>query len=324
MNSLILGPIVLLQPLWLIVVLVLGFLALRRVRNTLNNDWQNVMSPSVFEFLSAGFYQRNGGNWALWSTTVVALCLTQPVVRSTDDETWRHSIGWIMVVDVSRSMTLNDTVPSRLSAARQALAVLSEQSGARPIAMIIYSGDAFLIAPPAFDKSVFDENAALLDYGIVETDGSNLTRALSLASSVIVDSGFVVARVFVLTDTGGINSSSISAVSYLSENGHTTDVLAFGSTMGTASGEEDKTSSGSAPTSVNRSLAENLASAGNGEFLLANSFGVVDFSRLSLTEHSSASTHVELKTLVWADQSHWLLLLCVPFLLIQFHRETQR
>lgn len=324
MSSLNLGPLVLLQPLWLIVALILAIIALRRVQNTMNNDWQKIMSPAVFEFLSLGLYQRHGVHWALWSATVAALCLTQPVVRSTDDETWRHSIGWIMVMDVSRSMTLNDTVPSRLSAARQTLSVLSEKSGARPIAMIIYAGDAFLIAPPAFDKSVFDENAALLEYGIVETDGSNLTRALSLASSVIADSGFVVARVFVLTDTGGINASSISAVSYLAENGHTTDVLTFGTTAGTANGAEGDTSGALSPTAINRPLAENLATAGNGQLLFANGFGVVDFNRLSLTEHGSASTHADLKTLVWADQSHWLLLLCLPLLLFQFHRETQR
>ena len=253
-------------------------------------------------------------NWLLWTASIIALCMSQPVSRQSDDDTWRHSIGWIAVVDVSRSMTLSDTVPSRLSAARQALMALSSRSGARSIALIIYAGDAFLVAPPAFDKSVFNEHAALLNHGVIEAEGSNLARALSLATSIISDSGFLASRVFVLTDTGGINTNSIAASAYLAENGHQLDTLVFGSTAA---------SDPSSPTAVQAALASDLARAGNGRAVFANGFGVVDYDSLALDEQSTASTHADLKALVWKDQSHWLLLLGVPLLLLQFYRERQ-
>lgn len=313
-NSLSLGPIVLLQPLWIIASVLLMLLAIRWNRRAETNDWQLVMSPAVYRFLSGHSSNQKGSNWLLWAASLIALCLTQPVVRQADDETWRHSIGWIAVMDVSRSMSLSDTVPSRLSAARQALAVLSEQSSARPIAMIIYAGDAFLVAPPAFDKSVFNEHAALMEYGIIESEGSNLTRALSLATSVVTDSGFVASRLFLLTDTGGINSSSIAAAAYLADNGHKLDVLVFGS---------EESIEQTSPTSINSTLANDLAAAGDGVALFANGFGVIDYSPLSLTDESSASTHADLKALVWQDQSHWLLLLSLPLLLLQFRRESR-
>ena len=313
-NSLSLGPMVLLQPLWIIASVLLMLLAIRWNRRAETNDWQLVMSPAVYRFLSGHSSNQKGSNWLLWAASLIALCLTQPVVRQADDETWRHSIGWIAVMDVSRSMSLSDTVPSRLSAARQALAVLSEQSSARPIAMIIYAGDAFLVAPPAFDKSVFNEHAALMEYGIIESEGSNLTRALSLATSVVTDSGFVASRLFLLTDTGGINSSSIAAAAYLADNGHKLDVLVFGS---------EESIEQTSPTSINSTLANDLAAAGDGVALFANGFGVIDYSPLSLTDESSASTHADLKALVWQDQSHWLLLLSLPLLLLQFRRESR-
>lgn len=316
MSNLSLGPVLLLQPVWLIAACVLALLAWRGSAYVANNNWRRVISPSVFEFLSRQSEQINNANWTLWVAVVVALCLTQPVIRTADDDTWRHSIGWIALVDVSRSMTLDDTVPSRLSAARQALSELSERSGARPIAMVIYSGDAFLVAPPAFDKSVFDEHAALLEHGVLETEGSNLARALSLATSIVTDSGFVAARVFVLTDTGGINANSISAAAYLADIGHTTDVLVFGTS-------KDSTLATS-PTSVSSTLAQELATAGAGDLVFANSFGAIDYDRLSLSEQSNASTHANLKALVWKDQSHWLMLIALPLLLLQFRRERQQ
>jgi len=291
MSTLAIGPIVLLQPLWLLVTLALALLALRFREYTTGNDWQAVMSAEVFRFLGGPTLTHKTTNWPLWSASLIALCLTQPVIRQTDDETWRHSIGWIAVVDISRSMSLTDTVPSRLHAARQALAMLSSVSGARPIAMIIYAGDAFLVAPPAFDKSVFDEHAALLSHGIIESEGSNLARALSLASSTVSDSGIVAARVFVLSDTGGINSNSMAAANYLTDNGHQLDVLVFGSRSTT-------------PTDTQITAT------------------ATDYSPLSLEHHATASSHADLQALVWKDQSHWLLLLGIPLLLIQFHREN--
>lgn len=314
-SSLSIGPIVLLQPLWLPASALLAILAVRWNGKRQFNSWQLVMSPGVFRFLSGHAQNDRATNWLLWTASLVALCLTQPVARQSDDDTWRHSIGWLALIDVSRSMTLNDTVPSRLSAARQALAFLSEQSAARPIAMIIFAGDAFLVAPPAFDTSVFNEHAALLEHGIIETEGSNLARALSLTTSVIADSGFVASRTFLLTDTGGINASSIAAAGYLSDNGHTLDVLVLGSTDA-----REQTS----PTSVNPILAQDLAVAGGGKALFANGFGVFDYSPLSLADESSASTHADLKALVWKDQSHWLLLGSLPLLLMQFRRENRQ
>jgi len=314
-NSLSIGPVVLLQPLWLLAWAMLTILAVRWNKKPETNSWQNVMSPAVFRFLAGHVQNERASNYLLWTASVVALCLTQPVARQADDDTWRHSIGWLALIDVSRSMTLNDTVPSRLSAARQALAFLSEQSAARPIAMIIFAGDAFLVAPPAFDTSVFNEHAALMEHGIIETEGSNLARALSLTTSVIADSGFVASRTFLLTDTGGINASSIAAAGYLSDNGHKLDVLVVGTT---------DSAEPASPTSVNPTLARDLAAAGGGEVVFANGFGVFDYSPLSLADESSASTHADLKALIWKDQSHWLLLASLPLLLMQFRRESRQ
>ena len=43
---------------------------------------------------------------------------------------------------------------------------------------------------------------------------------------------------------------------------------------------------------------------------------LLSYDPLDLDKHSTASTHAELKSLVWREQSHWLLLMAVPFVLL--------
>ena len=313
--SLQLGQLVFLQPLWLIVSFILALCTLLLRIHPGRNDWSKVVAPPVLRFLGGQQGIRSRWNWALLVATLVALCLSQPVVRQSDDQTWRHSTGWIVVADVSRSMTLTDVVPSRLSALRVALAELSVAASARPISLILYAGDAFLVAPPAFDKSVFDEHAALLEHGVIPIEGSNLARALSLATSVIDGSQFINARVLLLTDSGGISKASIAAARYLADAGHQLDVLLFGTVESTLTDDVD--------TAVDATGANSLAEAGNGYLVVSDSFGVIDYSSLKLNNQADPSTHSELKSLVWRLQSHWILLLALPLLLMLFKDEAQ-
>ncbi|MGQ7843170.1 VWA domain-containing protein [Granulosicoccus sp. 3-233] len=301
-----------------------------------HSHWRSVLSPALFDYLGADRRRITRCNLPLLLASIVTAGLSQPVQRQSDDDTWRHSIGWIAVADVSRSMTLNDTVPSRLAAMRAALTELSHQAAARPIALILFAGDAFLVAPPAFDHSVFNEQATLLEYGIVPLDGSNLTRALSLASSVVEESRLHQARILVLGDSGGIGNGSIAAARFLGDAGHRVDMLVFGSsspppgTTGSQTPAEpvgdswSQTPGARDTNSVQWKQARALADAGNGRAVRANSFGVIDYTTLDLDQQATASTHDGLKSLVWRDQSHWLLLLAIPGMLLLFSRESAR
>jgi Ca-activated chloride channel family protein len=313
--SLQLGQLVFLQPLWLVVAAILALSAVFIRIGRGSNDWSRVIAAPVLDFLGGQHRKHSHWNMALLAATLVALSLSQPVIRQSDDETWRHSTGWIVLADVSRSMTLTDVVPSRLSALRVALAELSESAGARPISLILYAGDAFMVAPPAFDKSVFDEHAALLEHGVIPIEGSNLARALSLASSVIQGSQFINARVLLLTDSGGISKGSIAAAHFLADAGHQLDVLLFGTIE---SAQVDDTD-----TAVDAEGANSLAESGNGRMVASDRFGVINYSPLRLNDQADPSTHSELKSLVWRLQSHWLMLLALPLLLKLFKDEMQ-
>lgn len=335
MNAWHIGELVILRPLWILPALLLLIGSFVARHSAVPSHWRDVLSPAIFDYLGADDRQLSRWNLPLLIAALTALSLSQPVLRQSDDDTWRHSIGWIVVADVSRSMTLDDTVPSRLGAMREAMAELSRQADARPIALILFSGDAFLVAPPAFDRSFFNEHTALLEHGVIPGEGSNLARALSLTASVIEESQFLKARVFVLGDSGGISKSSVAAARFLADAGHRVDMLVFGSsTLGSLENQPERKqasnveswsqqkASGS-ETIVDWKQAAVMSDAGKGISVRANAFGVIDFDPLDLDKHATASTNAELKSLVWREQSHWLLLLTVPLLLLLFRQESK-
>ena len=131
---------------------------------------------------------------------------------------------------------------------------------------------------------------------------------------MIDSSQLVNARLFILSDTGGFNTRSDAALSRLAANGHQADIILFGS--------EDSTNA--APFDLE--AASQLAESGAGTTVIADSLGQIDFRRLSLTTKHPGNallTQTGITTLRWSNQSHWILLLVIPLLLLLFYRAAR-
>jgi len=300
----------LLHPYWLaafVLVLVLAFFASRPI---VSSAWRKILSPGVLDYLKPEQQSVAGVSVLLISAAIIALALSSPASRTEDENAYQHTTGWIAVADVSRSMTLDDVAPSRFTAMRDALNTLSRNAGARPLALVIYAGDAFLVVPPVFDKTLLNQHIALLDYGIIPHDGSNLARALSLSTAVINDSEFLRARVFVFSDSDGVNNSSIAAARHLSASGHQVDMLLFGTTT-----EEVQ-------TAIDVKAAKSFTKAGAGKLLVSNRLGEIDLSSLKLDSEVEATNNADVRALYWQIQSHWLLLFMIPVALLWFRQDA--
>ena len=298
----------LLYPYWLIICALL--LVFSAMRPAIANAWRKVLSPGLLRFLAPQYRSVTNLSVVLISAACIAFALSSPAVRTADESTYQHATGWVAVADVSRSMTLDDVAPSRFTAMRDALDALSRSAGARPMALIIYAGDAFLVVPPVFDKTLLDEHIALLEYGVIAHDGSNLARALSLATAVINDSEFLRARVFVFSDSAGINNNSTAAARHLAASGHQVDMLLFGTAT------EDTN------TAIDIDAAKAITDAGGGKFLLANRLGEIDIEKFDLRSEVQATHNADVLALYWQNQSHWLLLLTLPLALFWFRQDA--
>jgi len=292
----------LLSPFWIPIGMVCLLLAKKIAHHHGSDSWASVLPKDLRSY----FQQTKSASRFSWNpflllAAFVALVLTAPSQRVHTSDTFQQSHGWIAIVDVSRSMTINDVAPTRLGAARNSLIDLSELSAGYPLSLILYAGDAFLVTPPAFDKRLFNEQVSLLEYGMVPLDGSNLARALSLADSVVQDSEFISTRVFVYSDGGGLTKRSIAAARHLAAGGHRVDLILAGSTR-------------DGQTAVDAEAVQDFVTAGRGDLLTATALGAIDIEKLSPTSWASASSQSLFDALIWKIESHWLLLLLLPFL----------
>ncbi len=245
--------------------------------------------------------------------SILALALASPAIR-TDNDIYQHTEGWLVVADISKSMTLDDVTPNRLAAMRDTALAIADHAAAMPLGLIVYAGDAFLIAPPAFDKQVFIKHVSLLEHGLIKSEGSNPTRALALASSIIDGSDILNARVFLMTDTGGIGDKTAAAITNLDKLGHRTDILLFGRGAAAAGAEWDP----DAANALSRQTGSTLVAA--------NAFGQVDLEPLQLDHKpggGASLTPSAIDIVDWKNQSHWLLLGCIPIFLLIFLRDIQ-
>ncbi len=302
------------QPWFMVPALAFALVYLLWRNNHSNDDWSRVISPTLLRYFSGPSSNNRYRNPALLVAALACFALSGPSIPKSVNDSSRHSEAWFVVADVSRSMTLNDIAPNRLAAMRDTALAIASKVSANSIALIIYAGDAFLVTPPSFDTHSFTSHVALLDYGLIPVDGSNLTRALSLVLSITESNQLINSRVLILSDSGGMNNRSQAAVTRLQQSGHRTDILLFGS----------NNTSSSAP--FDRESAAKLADAGGGKLVVANKLGQLDLSSLSLgklTPESQLLTQTGLLTVRLQNLSHWILLLALPLLLLLFYRQQQ-
>lgn len=88
----------------------------------------------------------------------------------------------IVVLDLSRSMTARDVTPSRLERARLELEDLIARAERLKIGLVVYAARSHLMTPPTDDKSVLRHDLQVLRYGLLPTEGSNLTGAIKFAA----------------------------------------------------------------------------------------------------------------------------------------------
>ncbi len=285
--------------------------------NRKSDDWRKALNPKLLLWYTKEGQNNNKRIPALLLSLITTLALASPSIPGSTTESekkkqaFAHAQGWLLILDLSKSVTLTDIVPNRLNAMRETAKRISNQAEAIPVGLIIYAGDAFLIAPPAIDKSFLEEKLALLEFGLINSEGSNPTRAIALANSVLQSAGITTARTFLLTDGGGLSTRTAPAINNLASFGHRLDLLLFGEEIPAGESSNDS-----------EQLAS-LADAGNGKVVKSDVLGNVSLKALDVQTSVVSSALFDrggFFILQPDNQSHWLLILAIPLCLYLFAR----
>ncbi len=126
--------------------------------------------------------------------------LAKPRWGYTYDEVKRKGLDLIIAIDTSRSMLANDVAPNRLQRTKLAVQdLLSELRGDR-VGLIAFAGRAFLQAPLTIDYDAALEALEGIDTNIIPEGGTNISEAITLATSTFGKSALGNRALIIFTD----------------------------------------------------------------------------------------------------------------------------
>ena len=197
------GGFALLRPWWLLALPAIAAPLWRARRAGRLAGWTAAMDPELLRAMERFGRVLPGRPPGRWLPVVLAvalvLALAGPALRKAGAPTFRNLDGVVVVMDLSRSVGLGGALPTAVAAGR----LVAAAATGRPVALIVYAGDAYLASPFTTDTEAVGTTIAALDGETVPDAGSCLGCALRLARTVLAQSGTLASDVVLLSDGGG-------------------------------------------------------------------------------------------------------------------------
>ncbi len=298
---------VLLRPLWLLALpLVVAISLYFMPRVTALAGWDRAIDPALLSALArlGRVVPGSGGrNWfPAMAALLIALALIGPASEEQEGASFRNLDGLVLVMDLSESVTRSERWEEALTAARQVVG----QVGTRPVALVAYGGDAYLVSAFSSDHRVLGTTIAILNAETLPELGSRPERGLALARRSLSDADIIAGDVVLVTDGGGIDEEAHREARAIASLGSRV------STLFVPSGD------GAKRPPADRSQIEALAKSGGG--LVADVRDPASIAALGGESFAARLADGDFATLVWQDHGRLLLFLALIPALALFRR----
>lgn len=302
-----LADISFLRPFWILAVpLIAGVAVWSMRRGSVLGDWSAHIDPHLMSAMARlGRIDHEGARrWRhlpFWAAGAICLALTGPALERGNGQTFRNLDGVVFVIDVSPSMTRDDSWPAALTIAQAGLSVL----GTKPAALIVYAGDSYNAAAFTTDHLQLAQTVALLDAQTVPDRGTRPEIALQDASDMLIALQILAGDVVLISDGGGFGAKTLTAAQSIAQSGGRLSVVRVRSTV---SGQ-----------TVGVEQFATLAQVGGGTLFDTPQ---IEAFMTALTE--GADKRLERKDfqlLFWNDYGRYLLLLALIPAAAMFRRE---
>ncbi|HFG1958957.1 TPA: VWA domain-containing protein, partial [Vibrio cholerae] len=192
------SSLIFLYPHWLGLLVPLLLLAAWR---GLRQNQRGLIAPHLAQALGIETRTRRsfGGLLAL-SWIVATLAMAGPSWQSAERPSVQNSAARVLIMDMSRSMYATDLTPNRLTQARyKALDLLKGwQKGST--GLVAYAADAYVVSPLTSDSATLANLLPNLSPDIMPYQGSDAAAAVSLAITMLQQSGHQQGDLILITD----------------------------------------------------------------------------------------------------------------------------
>lgn len=208
--------------------------------------WQNLTERTFGARVVPYLVQNYSQQKATWKMIcfVVALGLmimawARPQAAKGQMEVKSEGVEIMVAVDVSRSMLAEDVRPSRLEHAKKEIVSLLDSLSGDKVGLIAFAGSSVLLSPLTVDKSALKMFVEGLSPDSVETQGTEVGRALNEAKEAFLrggvesDTSSRVTKVVILISDGEDHEKGAEAVAKeLVDKGIRVFTMAFGTEAG--------------------------------------------------------------------------------------------
>lgn len=226
-----------LRPLWLLaLVLVPLVLWLSSKGQTYSDsDWSKAIPPELLQHLMVGDQSSSNSTqqwkWIAIIIAIVTLGLAGPSWQQKPQPLQQQSDNLVIVLDLSLSMLASDQKPDRLTRAKHKLQDLLEQRKEGNTALIVYSGDSYVVTPLTDDINTLKSMLPPLDPFIMPAMGSRPDLAITQAINVLQNGAGTNGKILLITD--GIEANNLTQIDQLLEDTpYPLSVLAVGTEQG--------------------------------------------------------------------------------------------
>ncbi|AMU97462.1 VWA domain-containing protein [Xanthomonas citri] len=282
---------------------------------------QSVDAHLLPELLAAGG-RRGWLGFVLAALTyaLAVIAVSGPSWRQTERPVFQSSMPLVVVLDLSSSANATDLPPSRLLQARAKLATLLRKRAGGEVALLVYAGESFTVAPLTEDSA----NVALfldaLSPSVMPVDGKRADRAIDAAAQLLQQAGFKQGEILLVSD--GADRSAESSARVARSRGFSVFALGVGGERGAAyrmaSGEI-------AQARLDEGSLRTLAAQGGGRYARIapddadlRALGVLDPSQQPLADETAESDGGK----SWLDEGYWLVLPVMLLSLLAFRRRA--
>jgi Ca-activated chloride channel family protein len=286
-------PFHFLHPAWLLALpLLLLFAAWLSRASRGDTNWSRVVDSQLLALLRVEEGRRHRvAPWlllgAVWTLAVFALA--GPTWKRSESPAFRAPAAWVMVMDLSPSMSTTDVSPNRVTRARYAaIDLLSAAHDAR-VGLIAFAGEPHTVTPLTTDIATIRLLLQPLAPSLMPEAGDRLAPALEEAEGLLKAGISQHGQVIVFSDGFSDPAAAFQVAQRLRQEGASVNVVAVGAAQS--------------------EMLKRVAAAGGGEFVPASGVSGLLARLQSIqsqeVERGNAATEARLTT--WQNGGVWLL-----------------
>jgi len=142
---------------------------------------------------------------------LLLLALARPLTGPRPGTAERSGVDLVILLDVSKSMLVEDLTPNRIGAIRGELRNWLRESAEDRISLVPFAGDAFIMSPLTFDYQALDFVLREVGPRSISAGGSNLPVAIETAAELLRKSSENTRVILLITDGENLEGNEVEA-----------------------------------------------------------------------------------------------------------------